>query len=197
MQSGSTATPTNPAYLQLQSQANAANVEVRELSARRSAVSSQLARMQGEITLSPKLEEQYRELVRDYEVMKTQYEQMRSQQATAELKAKAANESAAESYVLINPARLPEDPTEPDRVALMFLAVVLSIAAGIGTAFLLNVADSTVRGSSDVVSVAANQPFAHVPAMRSTLEIRKKQMTDFALMAGITAVAAIVLYIVN
>jgi len=197
MQGGAGSTPTNPAYLQLQSQANAANVEVRELSARRSTISADLAKMQGEITLSPKLEEEYRELVRDYEVMKTQYEQMRSQQATAELKAKAANTSAAESYILINPARVPEDPIEPDRVALMFLALVMAIAAGVGAAFLLNVADTTVRGSSDIVAIAGVQPFAHVPTLRSAIETRKRRMTDFALAGAITVVAVVVLYIVS
>src|SRR5262245_28729779 len=197
IQSGAGATPTNPAYLQLQSQSNAANVEVHELSARRSTISAQLAQMQGEITLSPKLEEQYRELVRDYEVMKTQYEQMRSQQATAELKAKAANATASESYVLINPARTAEDPVEPDRLALMFLAIVLAIGAGIATAFFLNVADTTVRGSSDVVALAGGQPFAHLPRMQSALELRRKRTTDLALAGALTIVTIVVLYIVN
>jgi polysaccharide chain length determinant protein (PEP-CTERM system associated) len=197
IKSGASATPSNPAYLQLQSQVNAAGIEVRELSARRSSVSAELAKMQGEITLSPKLEEQYRELVRDYEVMKTQYEQMRSQQATAELKAKAANTSAAESYILINPAREPEDPVEPDRVALMFLALVMAIAAGVGTAFLLNVADTTIRGSADIVSIAGVQPFAHVPTLRNAIEARKRRMTDFALAGVITIVTVAVLYIVS
>jgi polysaccharide chain length determinant protein (PEP-CTERM system associated) len=194
---GSTRPATNPAYQQLESQVNAANIEVRELSARRTGISTQLSQMMGEITLSPKLEGQYRELVRDYEVMKTQYEQMRAQQATAELKAKAANTSAAESYVLINPARVPEDPIEPDRVALMFLALVLGVAAGVGTAFLLNVADTTIRGSSDVVAITGSQPFAHMPTLRSTLELRRRRVTDFALAGGITVLAIIVLYIVS
>ncbi len=195
--SGSTAAPTNPAYIQIQSQANAAGIEVRELSVRRTSVSNQLYQMQGGITLSPKLEEQYRELVRDYEVIKSQYEQLRSQQAAAELKAKAAGSSAAESYVLINPARVPEDPVEPDRVSLMFLAIVLSIAAGVGTAFLLNVADTTVRGSADVAAVAGAPPFAHVPTLRTSLELRRRRMSDFALAGAITFVAVVVLYIVN
>jgi polysaccharide chain length determinant protein (PEP-CTERM system associated) len=193
----STAAPTNPAYVQLQSQVNAANIEVRELASRRSSVSSQLYQMQGEITLSPKLEEQYRELVRDYEVIKSQYEQMRAQQANAELQAKAANSSAAESYVLINPARLPEDPVEPDRVALMFLAIVLAIAAGVGTAFMLNVADTTVRGSPDVAAIAGAQPFAHVPTLRSSVEARRRVTTDVALAAALTVLTLVVLYIVN
>lgn len=194
---GAAAPPTNPAYIQIQSQANAAGIEARELSTRRYAVSSQLSQMQGEITLSPKLEGQYSELIRDYEVMKTQYEQLRAQQAAAELKAKAASTSAAESYVLINPARTPEDPIQPDRVALMFLAVVLAIAAGIGTAFMLNVADTTIRGSSDVAALGGGPTFAHVPAMRSLMEQRKRRTTDLALAGAMTLVAVAVLYIVN
>ena len=70
--------------------------------------------------------------MRDYEVIKTQYEQMRAQQATAELQSKVAGSAAAETYVLINPARVPEDPVQPDRLALMFLGIVLAIAAGLG-----------------------------------------------------------------
>ncbi len=194
---GSTAPPTNPAYIQLQSQVDSASTEVRELSSRRSSVASQLSQMQGGITLSPKLEEQYRELVRDYEVMKTQYEQMRAQQATAELQAKAASTSAAESYVQINPARVPEDPIEPDRLALMFLAIVLGIAAGVGTAFMLNVADTTVRGGADIVALSGGQPFAHVPTMQSLVQQRKRRTTDFALAGALTIVAIVVLYIVN
>jgi polysaccharide chain length determinant protein (PEP-CTERM system associated) len=194
---GSVSAPTNPTYIQLESQSNAATIEIRELSARRYAISSQLTNLQGAVTLSPRLEEQYRELVRDYEVIQNQYEQLRAQQASAELRSKAAGTPATETYALINPARVPEDPVEPDRVALMFLAVVLALAAGIGTAFVMNSADATVRGSSDVVALAGTEPFAHIPAMRDPLELRRQQVKDWALAAGITVVTIVVLVIVN
>jgi len=193
-----TSPPTNPAYAQLQTQVSAADIEVRELSARRYTVSRQLSALEGEITLSPRLEEQYRELVRDYEVMKTQYEQMRAKWSAAELQAKAAAGSAvAESYVLINPARVPEDPVEPDRLALMFLSFVLAIAAGLGTAFVMHMMDSTIRGSSDVVTLTGQQVFAHIPTMRSATEERRRRVNDFALATAIAVVAIIVLYVVN
>jgi uncharacterized protein involved in exopolysaccharide biosynthesis len=179
----------------MQTQANAANVAVRELTARRYELSSSLSSMQGAITLSPKLEEQYTDLVRDYEVIKTQYEQMRGQQATAELQAKAAG-AAAETYVLINPARTPEDPVQPDRLALMFLAIVLATAAGLGAAFLLNAGDSTVRGSADVLELAGVEPFAHVPTIRSNTELHRQKITNIALAAGMAGTALILLFIV-
>ena len=191
---GSTAQPTNPTYIQLQSQANAAAIEVRELAARRGDLSRSLSSTRGAISISPQLEEQYSDLVRDYQVIKTQYEQMRSQQATAELKSKAAA-SAAETYVLINPARVPEDPVEPDRVALMFLGIVLSIAAGLATAYLLNAADSTVRGSLDVVALAHAEPFAHVPTIRSQTEVRRHRLANLGLAAGIATIALVLLFV--
>jgi polysaccharide chain length determinant protein (PEP-CTERM system associated) len=194
---GPQAAPTNPTYIQLESQSNAAAVEIRELSARRYAISGQLTSLQGAVTLSPRHEEQYRELVRDYEVIQTQYEQMRAQQASAELRSKAAGTPATETYALINPARVPEDPVEPDRVALMFLALVLSLAAGIGTAFVMNSADTTVRGGSDVVALAGTEPFALIPEMRDPLELRRQNVKDWALAAGITVVTVVVLVIVN
>lgn len=190
----STSAPTNPAFIQLQSQANAAAIEVRELAARRAEISGQLASAQGAVTLSPRLEEQYTDLVRDYEVIKTQYEQMRGQQATAELRSKVAGSAAAETYVLINPARLPDEPVQPDRFALMFLGIVLSIATGLGIAFLLNAADPTVRGSSDVVALAGTEPFAHVPTIRSRMEIQRHKIVSFALAGGIGAIALVLLF---
>jgi polysaccharide chain length determinant protein (PEP-CTERM system associated) len=188
--------PTNPAYIQLQSQANAAAIEVRELTARRAQLSAELAAAQGAVSLSPRLEEQYTDLVRDYEVIKTQYEQMRSQQASAELRAKVAGSAAAETYVLINPARLPEDPIQPDRFALMFLGIVLSIAAGLGTAFMLNAADSTIRGTADVVALAGTEPFAHVPTIRSRMEIQRHRVANFALAGGIGVIVVVLLLVV-
>lgn len=189
--------PTNPTYIQLQSQVNSAGVDIQGLNARRGSVYSQLHALQGAVTLSPRLEEQYQELVRDYDVIKKQYEDLRAQEASAVLRSKAAGTPATESYVLINPARIPDSPIKPDRVALMFLAIVLALAAGVGTAFVLNSTDPTVRGSSDVMAIAGVQPFANIPAMQNLLEARRKKVMDFALAASITVVAIVVLVIVN
>ncbi len=188
---------TNPTYIQLESQSNAAGVDISGLSARRAQVYAQLNAIQGAVTLSPRSEEQYQELVRDYEVIKTQYEQLRAQQANAEMRSKAAGSPATESYILINPARMPDSPIEPDRVALMFLGFVLALAAGVGTAFMLNASDTTIRGSADVASIAGAQPFAHIPPMQNLMEARRKKFIDFALAAGITVVAIVVLVIVK
>jgi protein tyrosine kinase modulator len=85
---------------------------------------------------------------------------------------------------------------EPDRVALMFLGIVLAIAAGLGTAFLLNAADPTVRGRLDVIELAGAEPFAQIPTIRTHLEVRKRRVSNFALAVGMAALAFVLLIIV-
>lgn len=185
--------PTNPTYVQLQTQLDAADSAIRDLTSRRYQTSGSLAQVKGTIYQSPETEKQYADLVRDYELIQKQYEQMQTRLASAQMTEKAAGADAAESYVLINPARLPTQPIEPDRFALMFLAVILALAAGLGTASLLNSMDSTVRGGGDVMELMGSAPIGHVPTMRSALELRKRRVNDIALASGMLVTALLVL----
>ena len=132
----STSAPTNPAYIQLQSQANAAAIEVRELSARRSRdLGHKLSSAQGAVTLSPRAR---RAVHRPRARLRGHQDPVRADARAAGnggTASKVAGSAAAETYVLINPARVPEDPVEPDRLALMFLGIVLSDCRGTGNGF--------------------------------------------------------------
>lgn len=189
--------PTNPIYQQMQTQVNAADLAVRDLTARRYDIASSLAQVKGAIYQSPVYAKQYADLVRDHELVKTQYEQMRTRQATAEITKKAAGAEAAETYVLINPAFLPTQPVEPDRIALMFLAFVLASAAGIGTTFILNAADTTIRGNADVALLLGAAPLGNIPVMRSAVELHQRRLNDLKLVGGMLAATAIVLFAVS
>jgi polysaccharide chain length determinant protein (PEP-CTERM system associated) len=191
------AAPTNPLYQQIQSQVSTADMTIRELMGRRNELSGMLGRVRSAIFDSPRYEKQHTDLVRDYEVIKEQYDQIRARQTTAEIAQKASTAQAAETYVLINPAMVPTSPIEPDRVSLMFLAVVLAIAAGLGTASLLNATDSTIRGGADVAALGGVQLLGHVPPMRSPMERRRHRLGDVALAGGMLAAVALVVYAVN
>ncbi len=189
--------PSNPIYEQLQTQISATDIAIRDLMARRYDMSSTLARLQSAIYQSPEYEQQYTDLVRDYELVKAQYEQMRARETAAEVAQKAAGAQAGESYVLVSPAQVPASPIEPDRVALMFLAVVLAVAAGLGTASLLNSTDSTIRGNVDVYTLLGAAPLGHVPTMRIAAEVRRRRLGDVALAAGMLAAVALVVLAVR
>jgi len=189
--------PTNPAYTQLQTQVSAADAEIRQLTSRRYEIASALNETQKAVLKSPEYEKQYTDLMRDYELVKEQYEQTRQRQATAEISQKAAKAEAGESYVLINPARVPTSPIEPDRVALMFLGIVLAIAGGLGIVSLLNATDATIRGSADIAAIAGALPLGSVPVMRNAAETRRQRLLDLGLAVGMLAAVAVVVLVVT
>lgn len=145
--------PTNPVYSQLLSQIESADYEIRQLGARRYELSTELSRVQNAVFRSPEYEKQYTDLVRDYELVKGQYEAMRQRQRAAEVGKKAAGADGIESYVLINPAMVPTAPIEPARGALMFLAAVLGLVALFGVATILESTDNSIRGGRDLESL--------------------------------------------
>jgi polysaccharide chain length determinant protein (PEP-CTERM system associated) len=194
--SSSSSAPTNPAYIQLQTQVNAANIEIQQLTSRRYEIASRLNEAQGAVLRSPESEKQYTDLMRDYELVKQQYEQTRQRQATAEVSQKAAKAEAGETYVLINPAQVPPSPVEPDRVGLMFLGIVLAIAGGLGIVTLLNATDATIRGSSDIAAIADTLPLGNIPVMRSAAEARRGRLLDVGLVVGMLAAIAVVVLVV-
>lgn len=191
MPSGAASAPNNPTYVQLQLQISSADATIRDLTSRRYDISSQIGQVQGAIYQSPTYEKQYADLVRDYELVKTQYEQMRAKQGAAEITQKAAGADAAETYVLIDSAILPESPVEPDRVSLMFLAVLLALAAGLATATVRNSMDTTIRSNSDVTTLLGAPPLGNVPDMLSAGERRKRQFGNLAVAAGCVAALGI------
>jgi uncharacterized protein involved in exopolysaccharide biosynthesis len=184
--------PTNPAYVQLRTQINAADIEIQQLTGRRNSFAADLRDVQAAVYGSPQYEKEYTDLVRDYELVKTQYEQMRQRQAAAEISAKAATANAGESYVIVDPARVPSAPIEPDRVALMFLGLVLSLAGALGLVSLLNASDQTIRGSADVSAITNALPLGTIPVMLDDRERRKRRVLDFGLAAAALATISVV-----
>jgi polysaccharide chain length determinant protein (PEP-CTERM system associated) len=193
---GSAAAPTNPAYLQLQTQINAADVEIRQLTSRRYEIASARTRAQAAVFKSPEYEKQYTDLVRDYELIKEQYQQMRQKQASAEITAKAARADAGETYMLINPAQVPTRPAEPDRVALMFLGLVLALSGGLGIVSLLNAIDTTIRGSADIAQIAGATPLGSIPELHTTAEIRTRRLRDAGITAGMLTAVVVVIAVI-
>lgn len=149
---GDGSAPSNPVYAQLLSQLESAALDLRELNSRRSSLSADLRQTQAAVFRSPVYEQQYTDLIRDYELVKEQYESMRQRQGAAEVARKAAVSSTLESYTLVGPPLLPTSPVQPDRVAWTLFALLLSALAFLLTAYICDVADRTVRGTNDLMA---------------------------------------------
>jgi polysaccharide chain length determinant protein (PEP-CTERM system associated) len=165
---GSTPSATNPEYQQLQVQLRSAEIAIQQLNARRAQIWAMQRSSELGLSQSPAIEREYTNLVRDYDMLQTQYKDVRARQQEAELAQKVESDSKGERYVLIDPAQVPDSPIRPDRVSLMLLGIVLALAVALGAASIVESADPTVRGQKDIATLLRMSPIGLIPVIDKT-----------------------------
>ena len=131
---GSSAPTSNPAVLAVQQQFAAYRAAVATANAKVSALQTQVNL--GKDTAANKLAEeaQLKQLTRDYDLYKTEYDKF-----TKQLEQMPAGSGfAALEFRVVDPANLPREPAAPTRVMLMVAAGLLALVAGAGFSFLIS-----------------------------------------------------------
>ena len=83
-------------------------------------------------------------------------------------------EQKGERFTLIDPARLPEKPYKPNRMAIIMIGLILGAAAGVATTSVREYTDSSVR-SAEALSAAAKFPvLAGIPEIRTAGDLRRQ-----------------------
>src|SRR5579864_5779476 len=104
----------------------------------------------GRVSLSPAIEEQYKQLTRDYDNAQKDYQDLLAKRCVANLTVKMTTQSEGERMVPLNPANLPDDPSFPNRLSFAGGGLAAGLALGLGLAFLLELTDNSIRNEADV-----------------------------------------------
>lgn len=92
---------------------------------------------------------------------------------------------------IATPARVPRGPVGPKRMRNIVLALMLSLAAGIGLAFLLDYLDDTLKSIEDVDRYIHLPTLALIPAPRSERLLAKVKGSPASEASEITALALV------
>ena len=179
----------NPAYVNIQTQLATANSEISSLRARRAKTEEKIADYEERLLLTPKIEQEYRMIVRELEQTSAQYQATKAKQMTAEVGQEMEKERKGEKFTLIDPAVLPEEPISPNRPAIIFLSLVLALGAGVGSAAVAESMSEAVRGAKGVTALLNTAPLAVIPYLPNEADTssqkKKKGILLFSVIAGI------------
>jgi succinoglycan biosynthesis transport protein ExoP len=153
----------NPAYVQIQAQLSATENDLAALEGQVAKLHARSNQYQQDITLSPQVEQQYRELGRDYDNTRLKYQEIRSKQSEAKTAQNLESDRKGERFTLIDPPLPPEEPVSPNRRLIFALGIILSGAATAGVLWLLETLDSSVRSRFDLLNLTGIAPLALVP----------------------------------
>jgi succinoglycan biosynthesis transport protein ExoP len=160
----------NPAYVQIQAQIVATKNELAALATEMAKLRTQSADYQRNISLSPQVEKEYRELSRDYDNARLKYAEIRSKQQEAKTAQNLEADRKGEKFTLIDPPLPPEEPVSPNRKLIFATGIVLSLALTFGVLWLLETMDTTIRGRKDLFDLTGIPPLALVPHIGTLAE---------------------------
>lgn len=155
--------PDNPAYVTLQTQLSAVDLNLQEAKEHRERAQQRIAEYEARLVQTPRVEQEGLALQRNYEAAMKKYREIKQSSMGANLALELEKEQKGESYSILEPAQLPDSPQRPNRKAFVLLGLVLGIGGGIGYASLAEYMDRTVRGPRSIAGVLGAQPLAVIP----------------------------------
>jgi len=115
--------------------------------------------IQGRLQMSPAVEQQFKDLNRNYEVALGFYQDLLKKSNTAGLGSRLHQSQQDEQFQVVDPANLPEKPAFPDWRLFSAGGFVVGFVLGIGLSALLEFQDKTLRTEREV------EVFLKVPAL--------------------------------
>ena len=185
--------PDNPAYIQLKARLDATESERSAYQGRLDDLKSKLADYEARLTLAPQVERGYRALIRDFENAVQKDQEIKAKLQNAKLAESLESERKGERFTLIEPPLLPEKPVSPNRSAIAFLGIILSLAGGIGAVAVSEGLDTSVRDAKGVTRTLGTAPLATIPFIQTSADRRNKVIIRIVwgigiLLAGLVAV---------
>jgi uncharacterized protein involved in exopolysaccharide biosynthesis len=153
----------DPTYRQLLAERETAKLRVREHERAAANAAAQIAMYQSRVEAAPMVEQQLSTLTREYDLEKTQYNQLAERHQNALVAEDLERRRAGEQFTVLYPAGRPSTPKSPDVVRLMVMALLAGVVSGGMLAFAREYLDRAVYDARALQSEFELPVLAEIP----------------------------------
>lgn len=187
----------NPGYMNIRAQIIVAESEIGALREERVKVSQKLEEYQKKLEMAPFIDEEYNTLTLDYQNAKNKYNEVANKLHNARIAQEMDTSQRGERFRIDRPANLPDKPSEPNRLLIILMGVVLGIGCGILLAALSEGLDSSVKASDELESIVGVPVLATVSFVDTPLQKRLRRVRRLMMMATVLATILVASLVVN
>lgn len=188
--------PDNPAYITMSSQLASVKAEIISVKRQVADLQKKEDELNKWIKTTPHVEEKYNALLSLRRNNQAKYDDLSQKLMEANVSYGLEKQQKGERFTLIDPARLPEKPFKPNRLAIVLIGIVLGIGAGVATAALMEFTDESVR-SADLLTRETSFPvLATIPYIMTDGDKQKKRSHRVIVILGfiVVCIAAVVAF---
>lgn len=163
---------------QLRAQIHTLDQVIAEKTREQDQIKQQIKVFQERVQSSPAIEQQYKELTRDYQTALDFYNDLLKKRDQSAMAADLERRQEGEQFRVLDPANLPDKPSFPNRPLFALGGLGGGLALGLGLSFLLEMRDTSLRTERDVEFTLRLHVLAMIPAIELPAEKKPKQPAD-------------------
>jgi succinoglycan biosynthesis transport protein ExoP len=165
--------PENPAYITLASQLAGVRSDIDSTSGQMRKLTVKIEEYHRRIEAAPKYEEEYNSLQIQRNNLQRKYDDLLRKASEADVAYGLEREQKGERFTLIDPARLPEKPYKPNRLAILLIGIVLGTGAGVGFAALREFTDNSLRSTEHLARATGMPVLSAIPEIVTPADARR------------------------
>jgi succinoglycan biosynthesis transport protein ExoP len=139
--------------------------------------------IQRKVERLPQREQEMVSLSRDYDNLKKSYDELLEKKLKANISKNLEVHKKGERFQVLEPANLPTRPSSPNRLKILALALMVSVAFGVGGPIGFEILDPRLRGSKDFKNFFELPILATLPVIHDA-RYRRKAATRKAMVIG-------------
>jgi len=160
----------NPLFINLQTQISSMRMELKATQKQLELLKEKREDYQRRVENTPKVEQQYNLLMRDYANAQEIYKETQNRLMAASEAIGLEKSQMAERFILVDPPAKPDEPCKPNRAAILLMGLVLAVGAGIGFGIFVEHMDQSVHGADELAKVAGEKVLAVIPYLKTSKE---------------------------
>jgi uncharacterized protein involved in exopolysaccharide biosynthesis len=159
----------------VRAQIQARNMEMEQRAKRQKELQAEIALYRSRIEEVPINETKYAALQRDYQLAKTDYDEKSKKREISETSSNLEERKAGENLETLDPASLPEQAAEPNRLLIAGAGVGLGLFFGVFMAGVKEMKDTSLKNLKDVRAYTNLPVLSSIPLLENALLVRRKR----------------------
>jgi succinoglycan biosynthesis transport protein ExoP len=184
------------AIMQLQSQLKANQLEIRNEQQNVKNLQAQTAQYQARLNLTPETEQELAVISRGFDEAQANYNSLLQKQTQSQLATSLGQQQQGQQFSIIDPPKLPDKPSAPNRFLLSLIGLAMGIVAGLGLATFMELTDVRFRHETDLEGVLPARLLVGIPRLSTPEEDHARLVSRFV-ECGAVALGALLIFIGN
>jgi uncharacterized protein involved in exopolysaccharide biosynthesis len=183
-------------YRSLKAQILSTEAQMNTMKRERESIRRSIFALQAKVDQSPRRDQELIALNRDYENIKTQYNELLKKKSEANISQDLEMRQKGDQYQILDPANLPAKPFKPNVRKIFVLAFIMATALGFGGAIGFEKMDLSLRGATDFKHYFDLPILASIPILETMEFHRRKNLRRYAIVGGVISFAfAVVVFL--